>query len=76
MVNVERIELLTRKYSGGVFSTEDQSRLDTLQARIQQLVPGTTDRDLEVCKDLERRLDEREKSLHRIRQKYGLGETG
>jgi hypothetical protein len=74
-VSSERFELLTRKHGGGIFTSQDQERLDSLDGRIQQLVPRVTEGDLRNLKEFERRLDEREERLREIRRKYGLDET-
>jgi hypothetical protein len=75
-VSSERFELLARKHSGGPFTSQDQERLDSLDGRIQQLVPRVTEGDLRNLKEFERRLAEREERLREIRRRYGLDETG
>lgn len=75
-VSSERFELLARKHGGGTFTSQDQEHLDSLDSRLQQLVPRVTEGDLRNLKEFERRLDEREERLREIRRKYGLDETG
>jgi hypothetical protein len=65
-VNAERIELLTRKLSNDTFTAEDQSQLDSLTARLQQLAPRVTEKDWEQLGDLERMLDERETIIQQV----------
>ena len=67
-VNSERSKLLDRKHGGGPFTPEDQTRLDWLQARTNQLVPSVTEKEWETLREIERRSDEREAVLLEIRK--------
>jgi hypothetical protein len=75
-VNSERIALLVRQHSGGVFTAKDQARLEGLTARMLQLVPSVTEKDWDTLQEIERRSAETEVLLCEIRKKYGLDETG
>lgn len=75
-VSSERLTLLARKHGGGNFREEDQTRLDFLNARIQQLLPRVRPEDLRELERLELKLDQMEETVHKIRRKYGLSETG
>lgn len=75
-VNSERIALLVRQHSGGALTAEDQARLESLTARMLQLVPSVTEKDWETLRDIERRSAETDEVLHKIRRKYGLDKAG
>lgn|GEM_PF-4530281 len=75
-VNSERIALLVRQHSGGAFTAEDQARLESLTARMLQLVPSVTEKDWETLREIERRSDETGALVREIREKYGLDKTG
>jgi hypothetical protein len=75
-VNSERIALLVQQHGAGVFTAEDQERLESLTARMLQLVPSVTEKDWKILREIGRRSAKTEALLCEIGKKYGLDETG
>ena len=68
----ERAELIARKYSGEELSSKDEARLPELSELVQALFPRVTERDWQILREIEARLDETEERTAEARRKYGL----
>ncbi|MFY9825650.1 MAG: hypothetical protein WAM82_30025 [Thermoanaerobaculia bacterium] len=73
-INEERLRLLSRKYSGLPFSSEDEIRLQNLGERVRGLLPRVTDRDFAELEGISSRTDDLAETVRQIRERYHLGE--
>ena len=68
----ERSEILARKHSGMALSSSEQERLDSLTARLTELVPPVSVRALEVLSEMVADLERIEETARERRQRLGL----
>lgn len=69
------IPSLPRNYGDSDFREEDQSRLELLNARIQQLGPNLRPEDVRKLARLELKLEQMEEAVRKIQRKYGLNDA-
>jgi hypothetical protein len=67
-----RAELLARKYGGQGLSQDERERLDSLTARLEELLPPVSSQDLEVLVEMAEQAERIRESARERRMRLGL----
>jgi hypothetical protein len=68
----ERAELLTRRYGGQALSSREQDKLEALTARLKELLPPVSMRDLETLFELAQEAERVRERARERRQRLDL----
>lgn len=71
-ISEDRITLLARKYVTKKMVPEDAARLNILTQKLRNVMPGITERDIEIIESIKSKIDSANELNDRIKKKYKL----